>query len=287
MRILAFLLLPAMGAPAQHDAAPFKRFYYAAEGARTIQSIGPDGRVEREFPAEMSRDVRRLPDGHLLFAFNRDYNSRSNDNPSGVMEVDASGRLVWQFATTGQVFSCDRMADGTTLVGAASQGRVLRIDTAGRLAGGFAVRNKGGHSCMRHVRATPDGTVLVAEESARFVREYSVEGEFRREFGIPFPPFSAVRLPGGRTVVSGREGLLEFDAEGRVVWRFAGSDFPDLGIRWCAGFEVLPTGDLLVCNAGGKVPLVRVTREPRPRVTWRWDPALPPLAIGHGVALEF
>ena len=50
------------------------------------------------------------------------------DNPSGVLEVSPEKQIVFQFQTTGQVWSCQRLADGNTLVGAASQGKLLVVN---------------------------------------------------------------------------------------------------------------------------------------------------------------
>jgi hypothetical protein len=81
--------------------AKFPSLLYAAEGAQKILQFGPEGNVVWEYPAEMARDVWALPEGHVLFCFNRDYDSRRHDNPSGVMEVTQDKKVVFSFSTTG------------------------------------------------------------------------------------------------------------------------------------------------------------------------------------------
>ena len=262
----------------ENDAIPFPSVLYATEDAKRILSFNAEGRIVWEYPVEMSRDVSILPNGNILFAFNNNYAAGERKTSGGAIEVTAEGRIVFEFKTTGQVFSCCRLADGTTLVGAASQGLVLFVNAKGKVTKSFRVRNFPGHSCMRHVRTTPEGNILVAEESARAVREYTPGGVFVREIRVTFPPFSVQRLANGNTVISGQTGVVEVDAQGRAVWELKKTDFPDLGIRWCAGFEVVENGDLLVCNAGGTVPLFRVTRESPSRVVWRCPKPLP---FGH------
>lgn len=259
-------------------AAPFPAIYYATEGARRIYSYNAQGRAVWEYPVDMSRDISILPNGNILFAYNNDYAAGERKTSGGALEVTAEGLIVFEFKTSGQVFSCWRLADGTTLVGAASQGLVLFVDSKGKVTKSFRVRNLPGHSCMRHVRPTPEGNILVAEESARAVREYTPAGVVVREFRMPFSPFSVQRLANGNTLVSGQTGLVEVDAQGATVWQLKNTDFRDLGIRWCAAFEVLENGELLVCNAGGAVPLFRVTRESPARVVWRCPKPLP---FGH------
>jgi len=100
-----------------------------------------------------------------------------HDNPSGVMEVTPDKRVVFAFSTTGQVWSCQRMADGNTLVGAASQGKLLVVNPAAKVIKTIQVLNPPGHSCLRNARQIADGHFLVAEESAHAAREYSAAGK--------------------------------------------------------------------------------------------------------------
>ena len=111
--LLGLSLSPGIGAAERSPA-----FLFAAEGAKNIIEYDSQGKVAWEHPAEMSRDVWRLINGNTLFCFNREYDPARRDNPSGVMEVTRDHRVVFEFATIGQVWSCQRMVDGNTLVGA-------------------------------------------------------------------------------------------------------------------------------------------------------------------------
>ena len=141
----------------------FPPLLFAAEGAKKILRYGRDGAVVWEYPAEMSRDVWQLPDGNVLFCYNRNYDSGKHDNPSGVMEVTPDKRLAFHFATTGQVWSCQRLADGNSLVGASSQGKLLIVSPRGEIVRQIKVVNHPGHSCMRNARQLANGNFLVAE----------------------------------------------------------------------------------------------------------------------------
>ena len=258
----------------------FVPFVYAAEGAAKILVYDRGGKVSWEYPAPMARDVWRLPNGNTLFCYNQDYKARQHDNVSGVMEVTPDKQVAFEFKTTGQVFSCQRLANGDTLVGAASQGKLIVVDKAGVVVKEIKVRNAPGHSCMRYARALANGNFLVAEESARAVREYDGTGALVREIVKDYPPFAAVRLANGNTVISGRTAVTDVDAAGKTVWRLDAGEVPQLGVRWFAGVQVLPNGNLFVCNAGGKVPFFEVSRDKR--IMWQCDgnAAFP---LGHGV----
>lgn len=272
MKILLLLLAAASASPCWAAT-----FLYAAEGAKTV-CIYDNGKVTWEYPVEMCRDAWRLPNGNVLFAYNNNYNSRQNDNPSGVMEVTPDKKIVFHFQTTGQVWACQRLADGNTLVGAASQGKLLIVDPKGVVVKTIPLKNKPGHSCIRYARGLANGNFLVAEESAKTVREYDGDGKVVREIAVEFPVFACVRLANGNTVISGKSSIVEVDVAGKVVWRLDAASVPQLGVRWFAGLQVLPNGNLFVCNAGGKVPVFEIGRDKR--VVWQTETALP---IGHGV----
>lgn len=257
-------------------------FAYAAEGAGGwILRFGTNGLVTWAYPAPMSRDVQVLSNGNVLFPYNEEYGQRP-DNPSGVLEVTPDKKIAWQFKTSGQLFSCERLADGRTLIGIAGQGKVLVVDAAGKITREIVVKNKAGHSCMRHIRSTAQDTVLVAEESAKAVREYNIEtGELVREFAVPFAPFSATRLADGHTIVTSSQTILELDAEGKEVHAVRAADHPELGIRWFAGLRVLPNGNYFVCNAGGKVPFIEFARDGG--IVWQSHVEKSDIPAGHGI----
>jgi len=262
----------------ERRAAPF--LLYTSESLRRILRFDEKGAVVWEYPADTARDVWQLPNGNVLFPYS--ISNGLNNAETGAMEVTPDKRIVWQFKTRGQVYSCQRMADGNTLVGATQQGKLLIVNPAGEVVRSFAVRNEAaGHGSMRNVRALADGHFLVAEESARAAREYDAQGNVVREFKTPFPTYSAIRLPSGNTMTCGKTGIVEFSPDGRPVWELNASDVPQLGIRWFAGLQVLPNGHLFICNAGGKVPFAEISKDKK--IVWQADPAAFKGSPGHGI----
>jgi hypothetical protein len=228
----------------------------------------------------MARDVWALPNGNILFCFNRNYDGAKGDNPSGVMEVTPDKKVVFSFSTTGQVWSCQRLTDGNTLVGAASQGKLLIVNPDAKVIKTISLINPPGHSCLRNARQIANGHFLVAEESAQAAREYNSDGKLVREIKLSFAPFSVVRLENGNTVISGQQRIVEVDPAGNIRWSVNGNDFPELGIRWFAGLQVLPNGNLFVCNAGGKIPFFEIS--PEKRIIWQ-SPTAMTVPLGHGI----
>jgi hypothetical protein len=248
--------------PVSNNCPPF---LLTLENQKKIVRLDAEGKIVWEYPADTARDVWMLPNGNVLFPYS--ISNGVNRAETGAMEVTPDKKVVWKYATTGQVYSCQRMADGNTLIGATEQGKLLIVNPAGELVRSIEIKNsKAGHGSMRNVRELENGNVLVAEENAKAAREYDREGNLLREFKTPYPTFSAVRLPSGHTMTSGRTGITEFDKEGKVVWELKSEEVPTLGIRWFAGIQVLPNGNLFICNAGGKVPLFEITKEKK--IVW-------------------
>ena len=255
---------------------------FTSEGLDKIVRYDEAGSVVWEYPADTARDVWQLPNGNVLFPYS--ISNGVNNAETGAMEVTPDKRIVWQFKTCGQVYSCQRMADGNTLVGATQQGKLLIVNPSGEVVKSFAVKNApAGHGSMRNVRALSDGHFLVAEESACAAREYDADGRLVREFKTPFPTYSAIRLPSGNTLTCGKKGIVEFDSAGKVVWELENSDVPELGIRWFAGMQVLPSGNLFICNAGGKVPFAEISKDKK--IVWQAAPSMIQKSFGHGIQL--
>ena len=74
--------------------------------------------------------------------------------------------------------------------------------------------------------------------------------------------------------------MIEVDPSDKIIWSVDGKDLPELGIRWFAGIQVLPNGNIFVCNAGGKIPLFEISRDKR--ITWQ-SPSTMAIPLGHGV----
>jgi CubicO group peptidase (beta-lactamase class C family) len=83
-------------------------------------------------------------------------------------------------------------------------------------------------------------------------------------------------LANGNTLACGQGKMVEVDESSRGVWTLNAADIPGMGVRWFAGIQVLPNGNVLVCNAGGKVPFGEVNRQKQ--ITWQWPSSAPAIA---------
>ena len=239
----------------------------ADSGQRKLLCFSGTGEVLWEIPDVYCYDLQVLPDGHVLYC-------HSDETQSRVVEFDpAQRRTVWEYATPGEVFSCQRLADGVTLIGACSGGRLLEIGSDGKELRSIAIRtDQPGHGALRWARKTPWGTYVAAHYADRCVREYRGDGQLLRQLDCPYPAFGVAPQANGNLLVSCERALLEFDAESRVVWHLFEEDIPGLRLRFLTGIEALPSGNILVCNwlghgkEGDGEPLFEISRDKR--IVW-------------------
>jgi WD40 repeat protein len=270
--------------PAKNNLLPYELFYTSEEDKKIVR-YDNQAKIIWEYPAEISRDLRLLSNGNILFCYNNNYDARKSKNPSGVLEITPDKRIVFEYQTTGQVFSCDRLPNGDTAISASSLGKVLIVDGKGNLKKEILTPSKPGHSSLRQVRGSKNGDILLAEELAKVIRRYNSEGKIVGEIPMPYTPFGLIEKENGNIIISGRSGVREVAPDGKVVWDFAAKNNPQLGIRWCTGIELLPNGNVLVANSGGKVRLfeLKISSE-KPEIVWQVDPEKLKLSLGHGIA---
>ena len=225
----------------------------------------------------VSRDVWRLPNGNVLFPCNF-----TPGVAGGVREVNPQGKVVWEYKTNGWVLSCQRLKDGNTLVAASGRSELLVVSPQGVELKKITVRSKPHKHSITMARQIDNGNFLIVEENPKMVAEYTADGKVVWEMKTPFTPFSVIRMPGGTTLISGQDGIVEVNPAKEIVWRLGKADVADMGPRWFAGLQVMDNGDILVCNAGGKVPFFSVNRAKQ--ITWR-SPAKLTVEKGHGVFL--
>ena len=86
-------------------------------------------------------------------------------------------------------------------------------------------------------------------------------------------PFTAIRLKDGNTVVALTNGnkVVEFDPEGKIVWKVSNDDLPGKPIADACGCQRLPSGGTVIaCYAANQgIKLFEVNREKQ--IVWKYD----------------
>ena len=234
--------------------------------------VAASGRIEWEYPAPSCNDLWVLADGHVLF-----------DTGHGVQEVDHAGNVLFRYESASEIYACQRLPDGNTLVGESTAGRLVEVDHSGKVVKEVRLLppgKSGGHLYMRNARRLENGHYLVCHYGEQVVREYDARGTLIREIPARGGPHTAVRLPGGNTLIACGDaspdpaGVFEVDSAGKTVWQVKGNDLPGISLKFNAGLHRLSNGHTVLSNwlghghLGQGPHLIEVT--PDRRVVWTY-----------------
>lgn len=228
---LPLLASPFIGTPAGQ---------ILAAGNNRVMILSPAGEVLWQYPTQLTHDAWLLPSGNVLFA-----------DGESVTEVTPEKKVVFQYKAAeqkgGGTYSCQRLANGNTLVGENSTGRVLELDATGKVVFtlGTSPAKPGDHHNLRMVRKLDNGHYLVCHSGAALVKEYTPEGKVVWETKAGRLAFAAIRTPRHTTLVASLDQITEFDAAGAKVWEFSVKDAPGVTIQNLTGMHLLPNGNIV------------------------------------------
>ena len=149
-------------------------------------------------------DAERLPDGHTLIA----------DSGNGrVIEIDRAGEVVWTFDQEVRPIDVDRLANGNTLIASYNASGVVEVDRSGVVVWQWRAKN------VRDADRLLDGTTLITDCEAQCVLRVDSEHKTLRTWQVGVACNDAELLPNGHLVVGGEGAVVEFDHEGKEVWR--------------------------------------------------------------------
>jgi len=253
-----------------------------AGGSGHVFILGTDGKILWNHPTALTHDAWLLPSGNVLYA-----------DGASVTEVTPDQKIVFQYKSADQhgggTYACQRLANGNTVIGENSTGRVLEVDSSAKVV--FQLQTSpfapGGHHNMRMVRKLENGNYLVCHSGAHLVKEYAPDGKVAMEIKAPNLAFAAIRTPAGTTLVSTLDHLFEYDSAGKVVWQFSNKDIPGVTITAMTGMHLLADGGVAVgCysaynKSGEGTGLFEITRDRK--LVWRFAD---PKAGGSLMAIE-
>ncbi len=242
------------------------RFLCSDIGAERVFKISAVGDIEWEYPVDQCTDVWMLDNGNVLMSF--------TGKNRGAREVTPDKKVVWEYSTSSEVWGCQRLPNGNTLVAECTDKRLVEVDGEGKIVKIVPVASGGNtHMGMRHARKLANGNYLVGLLDDKVVREYDSSGKMVRQIKVPDVAFSMIRLENGNTVIGYRGGVVEVDPQDKVVWRLTQEDVPDIKLYWICCIQRLPNGNTVVGNwfihkrRTDSVPFFEVT--PDKKVVWR------------------
>ena len=233
----------------------------ADSGKNLIHLLDAQGNILWQCPADSPRDVWVLPNGNVLFTYG-----------TGVKEVARDKRVVWQysFPETSEIHACQPLADGSVMIAESGPMRILEIDRQGQILKEVKLRSGEAHKHrqMRCCRKLPDGHYLVGQYFDGVIREYDGAGAIVGDIKHS-DAHAGLRLPNGNTLCSFGDAhrLVEFNAQGKVVWSVEENDLPTCPLRFVGPAWRLANGNTIICNWAGhgyigqQPQLVEITAE--------------------------
>jgi hypothetical protein len=144
--------------------------------------------------------AKPLPNGRVLIA---DFGGQR------VVEADRRGAIVWQQATPDQCFDAERLVSGNTIYACPNLVREIAPN-------GSSVRQWTIEGRINSLQVLPSGRLLMANYGQGRVVEIDEQGLVTWEYKIARPS-DAFRLPGGRTLITTAEQIIEIDLQGRQI----------------------------------------------------------------------
>ncbi len=258
---------------------------FLATGQKTY-IMGADGKPSWTFPGP-TRDGYVLEDGSVILTLNK---SRRYGGGAVIKVAPGGGEtLIWK-GTQSEVNSAQPTADGTFVITeAGASPRLLEVNAAGEVILEFplACQKNNHHMQTRMARRISDGTFLAPHLLDFAVFRYDRNGKVLGKLDTTAPgdsehkihtwPFTAIRHGEGHTLVCCTHGnrVVDFDAEGKIVWTLTNDDLPGDWLQDPCGGQVLPNGNVVITSyAGGRKDrhapkLFEVTRDKK--VVWKYS----------------
>lgn len=261
----------------------------ASYGKNVVAITEADGRVIWSYKTAGGarghsghHDVQLLDNGNILF----------HDSWTKTSEITLDKEIVWTYESRTangnegkrvDVHAFKRLPNGNTVIVESAVGRIIEVDSAGKLVHEFPLK-PGGTKSTRLMRITDAGTYLACSENPGVVTEYDRDGKVIWDYLIKTRVYGAIRLKNGNTLIGSGSGnsVVEVNPDKEVVWEIKGKvPNTEIGLKWMTVLQE-QNGNFIVgnCHAGEKNPQIfEITRDKK--VVWEfkeWD------LVGNGLA---
>ncbi len=278
MQCVSFtLVLCSLCCSAAMGDEPIRHSFFIA-GPTFTGLIGEDNKEVWNSNRPAARDGYVLPNGHVLIAWSDEVRELTLDHKTVF--------LYTKSADNNEIGTAQRLENGRTLITElGKKPRLLEVDSDGTIAVDVPLlpETDNAHMQTRMARKLSTGNYLVPHLLAFKVKEYTRDGKVVREFPTDADdlggraaenwPFTAIRLENGHTLVNLTHGnkTVEWDADGKVVWKISNDDFPDeQPFADPCGAQRLANGNTVIASYASQkaIKVFEVTREKQ--IVWKY-----------------
>jgi Domain of Unknown Function (DUF1080) len=270
--VLACLLISLAGVQADEPIRHRLLFTEYGKGPNRFVELDELGKLVWEFQPPSTTVIFEVqPNGNILFGY--------GGNPTGVREITSRGETVFDYVSNStQVFGCERLANGNTLVAEQGPCQAVEVNPKGEIVHVTPLHTSepNAHLHVRNVHQLANGNILAAHEGEGAIREVDPSGKVVWEYTGVTNTGDAQRLANGNTLIAcgTQKRLIEVSPDKKVVWEFKAEDAPEVNLTWVSSFQQLKNGNILIGNflrgqEGKGAHAFEVTRDKR--VVWKWD----------------
>jgi hypothetical protein len=232
--------------------------------------IDEQGNEEWNSGRNGARDGYILPNGNALIAWSDE-----------VLELKRDKTIVFRYQKSPEnreIGTVQRIENNRTLITELGPApKLIEVDMDGSIKAQITLEPEtdNAHMQTRMARKLSNGNYLVPHLLAFQVKEYSPTGKIVRTIKTDLAelggreaenwPFTAIRLESGNTLVNLTHGnkCVEFDSDGKVVWKLSNDSFPEKPFADPCGAQRLPNGNTVIASYGAKrgIKAFEVTRD--------------------------
>ena len=225
-----------------------------------------------------ARDGFVLQNGNLLVAWSDE-----------VLEMTRDKSVVFRYKKSDEnreIGTAERLENGRTLITELGpRPRLIEVNREGKVVVDVVLQPEtdNAHMQTRMARKLESGNYFVPHLLAFQVKEYSPDGRIVRSIATDLDelggrksenwPFTAIRLANGNSLVNLTHGnkTVEFDANGKVVWKLSNDDFGDKPFVDPCGAQRLPNGNTVIASYGAQkgIKAFEVTRDGN--MVWKYE----------------
>lgn len=225
-----------------------------------------------------ARDGYVLPNGNVLIAW-----------ADEVAEMKPSREVVFRYkksAANGEIGTAVRLENGRTLITELGpEPKLIEVEANGNVAVSVVLKPEtdNAHMQTRMARKLASGNYLVPHLLAFQVKEYAPDGKVVGTLRTDIEelggkqaenwPFTAIRLAKGNTLVNLTHGnkTVEFDSNGKVVWKISNDDFAEKPFVDPCGAHRLPNGNTVIASYGAQSGIKAFEVTPDKKIVWKYE----------------
>ena len=266
----------------QPDLFPIKakeiRHSFFIAGPNFTGIIGEDGEEIWDSGKKGARDGYVLKNGNILICW-----------ADEVREYNKKKKVVFTYSRaekTMELGTAMRLSNGNTMITeSGSNPRIVEVNKKGKVVSSIPLKpdTDNVHMQTRMARKLFNGNYLVPHLLAFAVKEYQPDGKVVNVFHTDLEdlggreaenwPFTAIRLDNGNTLVTLTHGnkAVEFDSNGKVVWKVSNSDLQEAPFVDPCGAQRLPNGNTVIASYGAQKGIKLFELTPDKSMVWNYE----------------